>query len=70
MTMCFGWGLLFDRSVKWGVLAYLFSLTPLLRFSSADQAWNRLDIFFPLAVFIGLVAVTGRAPRQRVEAKV
>ncbi len=55
MTMSFGWGYLFDRSIPWGALAYVTSLTPLLRFTTADQSWNQLDLLFPVAVWVGLV---------------
>jgi hypothetical protein len=55
VTLCLGWGVLFDRSRRWGVVAYLASLTPLLRFTSADQAWNQLDLIFPVVVWIGLI---------------
>jgi hypothetical protein len=54
VTLCLGWGILFDRSGRWGVVAYLASLTPLLRFATADQAWNQLDLIFPMVVWIGL----------------
>ncbi|GEM_PF-3223570 len=54
MTMCFSWGLLFDRSLKWGVVAYLASLTPLSRLATGNQALNRLDVIFPLMVLGGL----------------
>lgn len=55
VTMCFGWGYLFDRSIPWGVLAYLASLTPLLRFTTADQSWNQFDLVFPAVVWLGLL---------------
>lgn len=55
ITLCFGWGLLFDRSVKWGVVTYLASLTPLLRIVTGDQTLNQLDVIFPLLVLAGLL---------------
>jgi hypothetical protein len=61
MTMAFGWGYLFDRSLPWGALAYLASLTPLLRFASADQSWNQIDLLFPLVVWAGLVWTAWRS---------
>lgn len=54
MTMCFSWGLLFDRSAKWGAVTYLASLTPLLRIITGNQALNQLDVIFPLLVLGGL----------------
>ena len=53
--MSLGWGVLLDRSGRWGAVAYLTSLTPLLRFTSADQTWNRLDLVFPVVVWLGLM---------------
>jgi hypothetical protein len=65
MTLCFGWGALLDRSGRWGALAYLASLTPLLRFTSADQTWNQLDLLFPLMVWLGLLwTMWCKLPRQ------
>jgi hypothetical protein len=63
VTLCLGWGVLLDRSGRWGALAYLVSLTPLLRFTSADQAWNQLDVIFPVVVWLGLMWQIAR-PRQ------
>ncbi len=71
-AVAFSWGFLFDRSLPWGGLAYLASLTPLLRFASANQAWNQIDLMFPMMVWAGLVwialledspIIAGRAPR-------
>ena len=56
MTMSLGWGVSFDRSRRWGLLIYLASLTPLLRVVNADQALNRLDVVFPMLVWINLAA--------------
>ena len=58
VTMCLSWGVLLDRSGRWGALAYLASLTPLLRFASADQTWNQLDLLFPVVVWAGLLTTT------------
>jgi hypothetical protein len=68
MTLCFGWGALLDRSLLWGVLAYLASLTPLLRFASADQTWNQLDLLFPLVVWLGLLWIVWRKPQSQINA--
>ena len=54
LTMCFGWGLLLERSWKWGAITYLTSLTPLLRMATGNQLWNQLDVIFPLLVWGGL----------------
>lgn len=54
LTMCFGWGLLLERSWKWGAITYLTSLTPLLRIATGNQLWNQLDVIFPLLVWGGL----------------
>jgi hypothetical protein len=54
LTMCFSWGLLLERSWKWGVVAYLTSLTPLLRIATGNQLLNQLDVIFPLLVWGGL----------------
>lgn len=64
MTMCLGWGYLFDRSTRWGMLAYLASLTPLLRLTSGDQSLNPLDVIFPSIVFVGLQVVVFRRQRD------
>jgi hypothetical protein len=63
MTLIFGWGQLFDRSLLWGVLAYLASLTPLLRLTTSDQSWNQWDVLFPIVVFVGLLWMTWRDRR-------
>ena len=55
MTLCLGWGELFDRSRTWGLVAYSFSLLPLIRLIWPDQSLNRLDLLFPLVVFVGLI---------------
>jgi hypothetical protein len=55
MSLCYGWGLLFDRSIGWGAVAYLFSLTPLLRLTTGNQALNQLDLIFPMVVMAGLI---------------
>jgi hypothetical protein len=68
ITMCFGWGALLDRSGRWGVLAYLASLTPLLRFASADQTWNQLDLIFPLVVWLGLLWTVWHKPQKQIDA--
>lgn len=65
VTMCLGWGVLLDRSGRWGALAYLASLTPLLRFTSADQAWNQLDLVFPVMVWLGLMWLLVRQPLDK-----
>jgi hypothetical protein len=65
VTMCLGWGALLDRSGRWGALAYLASLTPLLRFTSADQAWNQLDLLFPVIVWLGLIWRLVRQPQAK-----
>jgi hypothetical protein len=68
VTLCLGWGVLFDRSLRWGVLAYAVSLTPLLRFTTGDQALNQLDLIFPAVVWIGLIwLLVGRQRDDRVE---
>ncbi|CAG0936227.1 hypothetical protein TFLX_05093 [Thermoflexales bacterium] len=54
LSMCLSWGLLLERSWKWGAVAYLASLTPLLRMTTGDQALNQLDVIFPLLVWSGL----------------
>ena len=54
ITLCLGWGVLFDRSRRWGVVAYIASLTPLLRLTTGNQAWNQLDVIFLLLVWLGL----------------
>ncbi len=55
MTLCFGWGLLVDESPGWATLAYLSSLTPLLRITTGNQDLNRLDLIFPVLAFVGLI---------------
>ena len=55
MTASFGWGELFDRSPRRALAIYLSSLTPLLRLSNGDQSLNRLDLIFPMLVFISLL---------------
>jgi hypothetical protein len=54
LTMCFSWGLLLERSWKWGAITYLASLSPLLRIATGNQLWNQLDVIFPLLVWGGL----------------
>jgi hypothetical protein len=69
MTVVFGWGLLFNVSPRWGIVAYVTSLTPLLRVATGNQDLNRLDLIFPFVVFIGLlVQTTLLKPRQSVAA--
>ncbi|HTP11166.1 MAG TPA: hypothetical protein VMP08_23085, partial [Anaerolineae bacterium] len=55
MSLCFGWGALLDESIGWGAIAYLASLTPLLRLTTGNQALNQLDLIFPLVVWVGLL---------------
>jgi hypothetical protein len=55
---------LFDRSLRWGVLTYAVSLTPLLRFTTGDQALNQLDLIFPAVVWVGLVWLLVRRQRD------
>jgi hypothetical protein len=55
MTLCFGWGMLFDLSTGWGIVAYVTSLTPLLRLGTGDQTWGQWDILFPLMTLTGLL---------------
>jgi hypothetical protein len=66
MTMSLGWGEEFDRHPKAGAAIYLASLTPLLRLVNADQDLNRLDLIFPLLVFIVLFvrSATRRSERN------
>jgi hypothetical protein len=63
LTLCFGWGLLLDESIGWGVVAYLVSLTPLLRLTTGNQALNQLDLIFPVVVFVGLLVKQFRPAR-------
>ena len=68
MSLCFGWGLLLDESIGWGTVAYLFSLTPLLRLTTGNQALNQLDLIFPVVVMAGLIVrqfFAARAPLVR-----
>lgn len=60
MTLCFGWGLLLDDSIGWGAVAYLASLTPLLRFTTGNQSLNQLDLIFPAVVWTGLIWQLGK----------
>lgn len=64
VTLCLGWGVLFDRSRRWGAVAYLASLTPLLRFTNADQSWNQLDLLFPVVVWLGVIWLLARQRRD------
>ena len=68
MSLCFGWGLLLDESIGWGTVAYLVSLTPLLRITTGNQALNQLDLIFPLVVWLGLVWKVGWSRLRRQEA--